>query len=111
MHMQRLALAIAGGLAIVPASSHILLAQNALSGKVTSAEEGAMEGVLVSAKKEGATITITVVSDAQGQFSFPASRLDAGKYAISIRAIGYDLQGPASVEIGSAPATADLTLV
>ena len=79
----------------------VLLAQVALSGKVTSAEEGAMEGVLVSAKKEGGTITITVVSDASGQFSFPASKLGAGKYAISIRAIGYDLQGPQSIELAA----------
>ena len=52
-----------------------------------------MEGVLVSAKKEGSTITITVVSDDKGQFSFPASKLDAGKYNITIRAIGYKLDG------------------
>ena len=29
-----------------------------LSGKVTSSEERAMEGVLVSAKREGSTITV-----------------------------------------------------
>ena len=45
----------------------------ALSGQVSSAEEGAMEGVLVSAKKAGSTITITVVSDKDGRFSFPAA--------------------------------------
>ena len=45
----------------------------ALGGQVTSAEEGAMEGVLVSAKKAGSTITITVASDAQGRYSFPAA--------------------------------------
>ena len=38
-----------------------------LAGKVTSAEEGAMEGVLVSAKKTGSTITITVVTDKDGR--------------------------------------------
>ena len=36
-----------------------------LSGQVSSAEEGAMEGVLVSARKAGSNITVTVVSDAQ----------------------------------------------
>jgi virginiamycin B lyase len=41
-------------------------AQTALTGQVTSQEEGPMEGVLVSAKKEGSNITITVVSDARG---------------------------------------------
>ena len=41
-------------------------AQTALSGQVSSSEEGAMEGVLVSAKKEGSTITTTVVSNDKG---------------------------------------------
>src|SRR5262249_52877967 len=57
----------------------------ALTGQV-SAEEGAMEGVLVSAKKAGSTITITVLSDSQGRYSFPAGRLEPGQYALSIRA-------------------------
>src|SRR5262249_1617060 len=47
-----------------------------LSGKVSSAEEGLVEGVLISAKKEGATITTTVVSNAKGEFSFPADRIE-----------------------------------
>jgi hypothetical protein len=44
---------------------------SALIGNVTSQEEGAMEGVLVSAKRVGSTMTITVASNAQGQYSFP----------------------------------------
>jgi virginiamycin B lyase len=44
----------------------------ALTGQVTSEAEGAMEGVVVSAKKEGSTVTVSVISDAQGRFSFPA---------------------------------------
>ncbi len=83
----------------------------ALSGQVSSAEEGAMEGVLVSAKKDGATITTTVVSNDKGQFSFPADRLEPGHYNITIRAAGYDLTGPKSVDIGAgAAATADIKL-
>src|SRR5277367_397948 len=66
-------------------------ASPSLSGQVTSQEEGAMEGVLVSAKKDGGTITLTVVSDEQGRYQFPAGRLDAGHYALRIRAGGYDL--------------------
>ena len=46
----------------------------ALSGKIASDREGAMEGVVVSAKKAGSTITISVVSDAKGDYSFPAAR-------------------------------------
>src|SRR3954464_6666346 len=80
-----------------------------LSGKVTSSEEGPMEGVLVSAKRAGSTITITVATDAQGRYSFPASKLEAGPYTLRIRAIGYDLDSPAQVNVG-AQASADLKL-
>jgi hypothetical protein len=38
----------------------------ALSGQVTSAEEGAMEGVIVNAKKDGSNITVSVVTNEQG---------------------------------------------
>src|SRR5437588_3084966 len=71
-------------------------ADAALTGKVTSIEEGAMEGVVVSARKLGSTIRISVITDAQGQFSFPATKLDPGSYKISIRAAGYDLDAAAS---------------
>ena len=84
----------------------------ALSGQVTSAKEGAMEGVLISAKRDGSTITTTVVSDAKGQFSFPADRLSPGHYTIAIRAFGYDLDGPKAVDVGaSGNATAMVRLV
>jgi hypothetical protein len=59
----------------------------ALSGRVTSQPEGAMEGVIVGAKKAGSTINVWVVSDAQGQYAFPPERLELGKYAISVRAV------------------------
>ena len=76
----------------------------ALTGTVTSAAEGAMEGVVVSAKK--GIVTVSVVSDAKGAFSFPAGKLGAGDYAITIRAAGYALDGPKTVTIAAgAPAT------
>ncbi|MEA2988838.1 MAG: virginiamycin lyase, partial [Alphaproteobacteria bacterium] len=109
----RISLTIAGGLAFVLgfASPSAAQAPAALSGQVSSQPDGAMEGVLVSAKKDGGTITVTVVSDEQGRYSFPASKLDAGKYAIAIRAIGYELQGPRTVELtAGTPATADIKL-
>ena len=49
----------------------------ALAGRVTSPQEGAMEGVLVSAQRDGSPITITVVTDAAGRYAFPADRLAA----------------------------------
>jgi virginiamycin B lyase len=112
MRTRTISLSVAATLAAVlslPGSPHAQ-SSAALTGQVTSQEEGAMEGVLVSAKKEGSTITITVVSDDKGNFSFPASKLDAGKYTISIRAIGYELQGPKTVEIASGTAKADVKL-
>jgi virginiamycin B lyase len=86
-------------------------ASTALSGVVTSAEEGHMEGVLVSAKEAGSTITITVVTDDQGRYRFPSDKLEPGHYALRIRAAGYDLEGPAEVDVPSGKgATADLKL-
>ena len=73
----------------------------ALNGKVTSQEEGAMEGVVVSAKKDGSTITVSVVSDKQGHFGFPANRLEPGHYFLAIRAVGYDLDGPGTADVAA----------
>src|SRR6202035_5931959 len=77
--------------------------QNAagLSGAVTAAKEGPMEGVVVSARKDGSTIPVSVVTDDKGRFSFPASRLDPGHYAIGIRATGYDLDAPKDATIAA----------
>src|SRR5882757_11305727 len=71
----------------------------ALSGQISSAKEGPMEGVVVSARRAGSTITISVVSDAKGHYSFPASKIGPGDYDLKIRAIGYDLDGPATVSV------------
>jgi len=64
---------------------------SALSGVVSSDAEGPMEGVLVKAKRVGGNITITVVSDEHGRYSFPGDRLLPGSYNLTIRATGYDL--------------------
>jgi virginiamycin B lyase len=86
-------------------------AQAALQGQVSSAEEGAMEGVLVTATKAGSTVSVTVVSDDKGHYSFPAARLDPGHYSVAIRAVGYDLAGPDAADVSAGKAaTADLAL-
>jgi streptogramin lyase len=77
-----------------------------LGGRVTSAEEGRMEGVLVSARRAGAPITVTVVSDREGRFDFPKGALVPGRYDLSIRATGFDLQSPAAVEVDAKKNTA-----
>ena len=70
---------------------------SALGGVVRSQAEGAMEGVLVSARRAGSTITVTVVSDEQGRYRFPAARLEPGRYSLKVRAVGYELERSASV--------------
>jgi virginiamycin B lyase len=83
---------------------------SALSGKVTAGQD-ALEGVLVSAKKDGSNITVTVVSDKDGRYSFPAARLEPGQYSLRIRAAGYDLANSDPVSVAAdKTATADLTL-
>ena len=83
----------------------------ALAGQVASTEEGPMEGVIVSAKKDGSNITVSVITNAQGRYSFPAARLAPGRYSLQIRAVGYDLEGPKNADVAAGqPASADLKL-
>ena len=82
-----------------------------LSGTVHSREEGAMEGVLVTARASGSSIAITVVSDETGAFSFPPGRLPPGNYAIGIRAAGYKLAGdPPMVQLADERRAVDIDL-
>src|SRR5262245_3868488 len=86
-------------------------ASAALTGQITSQEEGRMEGVLVSAKREGSTVTTTVVTNNQGRYSFPAARLEPGRYALTVRAVGYELEKSPAAEVnGQKPASLDLKL-
>jgi virginiamycin B lyase len=83
----------------------------ALTGQVSSEKEGAMEGVVVGAKKDGSTITIDVVTDGNGRYSFPSSKLGQGQYSLKIRAVGYEMDGPKTVEVAAGTsATADIKL-
>ncbi len=77
----------------------------ALTGVVRSAEEGKMEGVLVTARRDGANHTVTVVSDAQGKYSFPRTHLQPGTYALTIRAVGYDLSTPGATAVATGKST------
>jgi streptogramin lyase len=52
---------------------------------------------------------VSVVSDAKGDFHFPAGRLSPGHYTLAIRAVGYDLAAPAGAEV-VAGKTADVAL-
>ena len=71
-----------------------------------------MEGVLVSARREASTVTVTVVSDAHGDYAFPRTRLEPGRYSLHIRAAGYDLGNPdARAVVATGTARVDMNLV
>src|SRR5712672_4328731 len=73
----------------------------ALTGQVGSAEEGAMEGVVVAAKRDGSTISVSVVTDAQGRFVFPAARLEPGHYTLKARAAGFEIDGARAADVAA----------
>jgi streptogramin lyase len=83
----------------------------ALTGIVSSQAEGNMEGVVVTARREGANFDVSVVSDAKGKYTFPRSHLAPGTYALTIRAVGYELGSPVTATVGAGNATTtNLTL-
>jgi streptogramin lyase len=83
----------------------------ALTGIVSSDAEGKMEGVLVSAKRVGGIVTITVVTDKNGVYAFPEDRLAPGDYQLRVRAVGYDLETPnLTASVGKGQSKADIKL-
>jgi len=100
METRRFVLTAAAALAAIllevplaPVLAHAQTPPSALTGQVTSAEEGSMEGVVISAREDGSTVSISVVTNAQGRFAFPAERLESGHYTLKARAAGYELDG------------------
>jgi virginiamycin B lyase len=93
------------------AGVHAASEAGSLTGTVTSTAEGPMEGVLVSAKAVGGTITVTVVSDEHGSYAFPKGRLNSGKYRLGIRAAGYVLEDSGTIDVtANGPTRVDLKL-
>ena len=108
--MNKLKVSLLLSAAMMLAASPSAFAADALGGQVTSAKEGNMEGVLVTAKKDGSNMSLTVVSDEKGHYAFPADRLTPGNYRVSVRAIGFVLEGPRQVNVTAGGATANLKL-
>lgn len=98
MHALKRRMVLLAVTAFAGLSAHQSLAQG-LAGRVSSDYEAAMEGVLVTAKRPGGTIAITVVTDEKGNYAFPADRLAPGTYEIAIRAVGYELPKPATADV------------
>ncbi len=103
---------LVGALAWMPLLSAQAQTAVALSGQVSSAEEGPMEGVLVSAKKEGShhhrdgrhrRDRVNTASRRTG--STPVTM------RIAIRAAGYNLDGPKALDVAAGGFKADIKLV
>src|SRR5882672_10035416 len=72
------------GLAVPTAT---LAADQLLSGAIASASGQKLEGVTVSAKRDGTTITTTVYTDETGNYYFPP--LPEGKYQVWAQALTF----------------------
>src|SRR6266699_122859 len=81
-------------------------ADQLLSGAITARSGQKLEGVTVSAKLEGSTITTSVYTDAAGNYFFPP--LSAGRYRVWAQALGFEI-GKGAVDLG-ATRRADFTL-
>src|ERR1700733_3163327 len=85
-HMRGHLLASVAGLVLVGAVS-TASADQLLTGSITSASGQKLEGVQVSAKKEGTTITTSVYTDLNGDYFFPA--MADGKYRVWAQALSF----------------------
>ena len=73
----------------------------AITGQVTSDAESAMEGVVVTAHKDGSIVSVSVTTDKTGHYAFPENRLEPGHYTLATRAVGYDLAAPAATDLAA----------
>ena len=96
-----LSLTASAAVLLFPLTTQTVRAQGeaALAGTVSSDAEGKMEGVVVTAHKPGSIVQVSVTTDAEGRYSFPRSHLQPGEYALSIRAVGYDIAAPAKATV------------
>jgi len=80
-------LASVAGLVVAGFAATTASADQLLTGSVASAAGQKLEGVLVSAKKEGSTITTNVYTDLNGEYFFPA--MADGKYQVWAQTLGF----------------------
>jgi len=73
-------------------------ADQILYGSIASAAGQKLDGVVVSAKREGSTITTSVYTDATGNYYFPP--MAAGKYNVWAQALGFE-QTKAQVDLSA----------
>jgi streptogramin lyase len=74
--------------AAVMATTSLAYADQQLSGSIASAAGQKLDGVTVSAKRVGSTITTSVYTDADGNYYFPP--LPDGRYNVWAQALGFE---------------------
>ncbi len=74
-------------------------ADQLLTGAISSRAGQKLEGVTVSGKMEGSTITTSVYTDETGGYYFPP--LPAGKYRVWVQALGFET-AKSSVDLNAA---------
>ncbi len=84
--------------AAILATTSAQAADQQLSGMITSATGQKLDGVVVSAKQIGSTITTSVYTDAQGNYYFPP--MAAGKYQVWAQTLGFE-QSKAQVDLSA----------
>ena len=94
--LQKLFLACAAGVCVTSAAQG---ADQILSGAISARSGEKLEGVTVSAKQEGSTITTSVYTDSSGVYVFPP--LPGGKYRVWAQALGFET-GKGSVDLTAA---------
>jgi hypothetical protein len=103
---------IAGVLcADVPASSRAQIGSSrgtGLRGKVTSSDQKPLEGVPVSVKALGSTVTTSVFTNPNGDYDFPP--LPEGRYRIWAQAVGFELSRSEKTIAAGATTQHDITL-
>src|SRR5205085_1118420 len=86
--MRKLQSILAAGVACALAAMSAHAADRVLTGAIASAAGQKLEGVTVSAKLEGSTITTSVYTDTSGTYVFPP--LPEGKYRVWAQALGFE---------------------
>jgi len=93
--------------AAVMATTGVAYADQQLSGTISATAGQKLDGVTVSAKKVGSTITTSVYTDKDGGYYFPA--MADGQYKVWAQALGFE-RGDAQVDLSGAAKRADIAL-
>jgi len=101
---------VSAALLLLVVMSSRLMASTSLRGVVVDEVGAPMEGVLVIAKPQQGDWLVSVASNAQGVFAFPANRLPMGDYTLSVRVTGFDLIETAGREVSISSSPQEISL-